>query len=110
MQAQTAQKSGFVEGSIFTKLSSLPVGASFNIEAMPEYTEHDEYGTQASIQTNIGTVQTNNRKTIGSLKSTTPKSLGDLIARSLEKNLALTVFVREEEANTGRKQKVISPF
>lgn len=110
MQSQTAQEQGFVEGSIFNKLSSLAVGTELHVQSMPEYTEHEEYGVQASIETQIGTVQTNNRKTIGSLKSDNPKSLGGLIAASLKNGKALKVFVREEKANTGRTQKVISPF
>ena len=111
MQSQTASEQGFVPESIFTKLSGLAVGTELEIVAMPEFSEHEEYGVQASIQTaNYGTVQTNNRKTVGSLKSETENSLGDIIAKSLENGKALTVFVREEKANTGRMQKILSVY
>ncbi|MCB0509125.1 MAG: hypothetical protein KDC82_00085 [Bacteroidetes bacterium] len=111
MQVQTASESGLVPESTFTKLSGLAVGSEVIVIAMPEYSEHEKFGVQASILTqNLGTVQTNNAKTIGSLRSDNPKSLGGIIAANLEKDIATKLFVREEEANTGRKQKFLSVY
>ena len=108
---ETASESGIVPESIFTKLSGLAVGTEVLVTSMPEFTEHPEFGTQASIETaNLGTVQTNNAKTVGSLRSDNPKSLGGVIAAAIEKGNGRKLFVREEKANTGRMQKVLSIY
>lgn len=109
--AQTASEQGLAPESIFTKLARLAVGTELQLASLPEFTTHEEYGKQATIDlVNGKKLQISNARTVGSLESTTKDSLGDMLKSSIENDIPLIVFVREEKANTGRLQKFLSIY
>ena len=102
----TAQEQGFIESKFGTPFQ---VGDKVELSRMPVFGHSDKLNCDTvTVETTEGLRSTTSKSIIGQLRSTTPKSVGDLLAQALTAKSTLTVWVIEKDANTGKGFKNLS--